>query len=256
MSHCSKTYGQYTDYAADVARGNIGEAEPFYSFGKLETSGSVSDQMLWGNGVFTIPPATGVQLTIVSDSADDDLGGIGIEQVEINYLDTNLDPKTEIVTLDGLTPVTTIATDIRFMQCGYAVSVGSNGKAVGNISFTAGGVTYNYLTAGEIRCTSSARMVPRGKRAVVWAVYGSSLSGTSAAKTSISLNSTYFQGSDYTNEGLLFPIAGIGMQDGSEIFTSPIPFIIPAGSVLAMYATTDKGALITGSWIGWLEKAL
>ena len=60
-------------------------------------------------------------------------------------------------------------------------------------------------------------------------------------------------GHDYTQDTLLIPLATVGMQDTSQSFILPIPLIISEGTVIAMLCSTDKAAIMTGSWFGWLE---
>ena len=98
-------------------------------------------------------------------------------------------------------------------------------------------------------------MIPAGKRAVVYGLTGSSVSGTAAASSLISIAVTEFLGHDFTQDTILMPVGTIGAQDGSGTFILPVPYIAQEGTIVAMTCSTDKGATITGSWYGWLEDA-
>lgn len=83
------------------------------------------------------------QRSIVSTSANDSAAGTGARQVRITYLDaTAAGPFTEILTLNGLTAVNTVNTNICFIERIDVISVGSNGSNVGTLNlYTATGAT-------------------------------------------------------------------------------------------------------------------
>lgn len=236
-----------------LSRGLTFKSTPINSFGKLTTSGAVSHRLIWPVDTFVIPSATGLQMTVTSSSTNDTSGGTGIRTVEIHYLDINLVEQVETVTLAGTTGTTTTATDIRFINCAHALTVGSGGSAAGDILFTNGGTTYSIIKTGELRCTSSARMVPKNKIYYVVGLSGSSISGTAAAGSVIEFTSTIFDNNDFTSQSLFMGLASIGVQDGSQTYTLPIPMAFGEGAVIAMHVTCDKAAIITGAFYGWEE---
>lgn len=244
-----------SSYLREVARGNVVGGEIFSAFGERTTSGAETNRVIWPNGVFSIPAASGVQMSIVSTSADDAADGTNIRTIDIHYLDINLDPQTERVTLNGLTPVLTVATDIRFIQCVHIVTFGTTASAAGDIIISNGGTTYSQIAAGAVRCSSSARMVPRGKRLLVTGAVGSSISGTGQARAVIRLCTTELTSQSFVYPLILIPHASIGVQDGAVSHNFDTPFIINEGNIIAMTHTTDKSATISGSWFGFLENA-
>jgi len=200
-----------------------------------------------------VPPVGGVQMSFSSTSGNDTDGGSGINTMDMHYLDINLDPQVEEITLNGVNDVLSLATDVRFIQCMHLLTVGSSRQAEGTISAFVGTQNYSQIAIGENRCSSSARMVPRGKRAIIIGVTGSSVSGTASAGAIIAIASTYFEPHNYTELSILIPYASIGEQDGSEAFNFPIPLVFPEGVVIAMVVTVDKAATISGSWYGYIE---
>lgn len=60
-----------------IARGQITGAKLFSSFGRYESSGAVTNQVIWPDGNWSYPASSGVQMSIVSTSAQDGVGGYG-----------------------------------------------------------------------------------------------------------------------------------------------------------------------------------
>lgn len=242
------------NYLINVARGLIPNAQPFTGYGRRTTTGAESN-VVWPNGTYNFPPAAGVQMAIVSTSASDGVAGTGVQSVEVHYLDANLAVQAETVVLNGVTPVNTVATNIRFIQCMHIATVGTNKAAVGTITATNGGNNYSQISAGSTRCSSSVRMVPAGQRLFVASMYGGSSSGTAAASTIIRLATPTFENHDFTSSSIFIPIADATFQDNSGGITLACPAMFTAGQSVGMTFTTDKAATIVGSWFGWLESA-
>lgn len=109
-------------------------------------------------------PAAPMQMQVVSASANDAAAGTGIRSVLITYLDADYDVHQETVTLNGTTPVNTVATNILRVNGVRAVSVGSGGMAAGNISLQAvgGATTYSIIPAGRNLARQAIYTVPDG----------------------------------------------------------------------------------------------
>ena len=242
------------NYLINVSRGYVIGAEPFSGYGKRVTAGAETN-VLWPNGAWVNPPSAGVQMAIVSASASDSAAGTGIRSVEIHYIDANLAEQAETVTMNGTTPVNTVATNIRFIQCMHMASYGSGKAAAGNITATNGGNTYSHISAGGVRCESSMRMVPAGKRLMVNAFSAGSSSGAAAASTIINLVVSKFGTHDYTADSVFIPLSSAAAQDGNTTIAIQNPIKIEAGGIFGMTFSTDKVATIVGAWFGWLENA-
>lgn len=241
------------DYLLAVARGAVPGAEPFGGFGERTTTGAVVSGLLWPNGALYIPASTGVQPSIVSTSANDAAAGTGIRSVEVHYLDANLDPRAEFVTLNGLTPVPMAATDVRFIQDVHAYTVGSGGYSAGAITASFAGGTLAEIGASNLRGRSTARMVPRGKYGFVNAAISGAASGTATSEVHIELVATELDTHQFTQKGLFFAYGEVAVQDNSAGLSFPTPLRFKEGTIIAMTFTCDKAALVTGTWFGWLE---
>lgn len=236
----------------DIARGRVPGSQPFSGFGKRVTAGAETN-VLWPNGAYAFPPPAGVQMSLVSTSASDGVAGTGIRSVEMHYLDANLAERSEVVTLNGTTPVLTVATNIRFIQCLHINTFGSGKAAAGNITVSNGGVTYAYIAMGDVRCSSSVRMVPAGKRLIVESFFGGSVSGSAAASTIVYMSTPNFAGHDYIADAVFIPLASGAFQDNSAGLAVKCPLVFTAGQAVGMTFVTDKAATIVGTWFGWLE---
>lgn len=237
----------------EISRGKISGATPFASYGRYVATGAITDQIIWPGGVYSLPPATGVQMTLVSTSTSDAAGQTGIQSVHIHYLDNQLYERVETLALNGTTPVTTVATNIRFIQCLYMATYGTGKKAAGTISATNGGNTYAQIASGSMRCASSVRMVPKGKKLFVNALSAGSSSGAAAASVIVKFAGTYLEGHDYSADSVFLPYSSTALQDNAEAIVLPVPFSFGEGIAVGMMCTTDKAATIVGSWFGWLE---
>jgi len=84
-------------------------------------------------------PAAGQGMNVVSTDANDTAAGTGVQQITIEYFTipsgtTGWLKKSEVVTLNGKTPVATVNTDIYRIDRVHTNRVGSNGTPVGTIT--------------------------------------------------------------------------------------------------------------------------
>ena len=115
-----------------------------------------------------VEQSTNAQRSIVSASANDTAAGTGARTVKIFYLDqTGAGPFSEIITLNGLTAVNTIATNICFIEQIEVLTVGTTGSNVGILSLkttTAGGGTnIATINALENQTYWTHHYIPTGK---------------------------------------------------------------------------------------------
>lgn len=256
-----ESYSGYLDddmYAAQVSRGNVTGASPLFGYGESVAGGALTNQPLLPiniGPVVNVPSSSGVQMTVVSSSADDDKdGGTGARSVLIYYLDASLNAQVEELFLEGLTPVQTTATDIRFVQCTHINTYGSLKECAGNVSvYTAGPVVYSYINAGYKRCSSSFRRVPAGKRLMIKSIHGGCISGTSDAKGIIRIVTTKINDVDYTEQGFFIPVMSLSFQDNSVTLPLDMPVPVDAGVIVGMEYDVDKAATVTGGYSGYFE---
>lgn len=244
-------------YTHEIARGRVPGTSVFGGYGKLEAAGAVTKNVVWPNGVFNFPDqTTGEDISFVSTSAEDAVGGDGISVVEVHYLDVDLVPQSKEITLTGLTPVVGQLSGVRFIQCMHIKEVGVTLEAEGLITaYRAGAPTivFSLISVGDERCSSSLRMVPKGKTAFFQGAVGSAISGTAAARVVIELVATELDDHQYLDPFVLIPYTSVGVQDSGESFVPPGPLTFKEGTVIGFRATSDKGATISANWFGWIE---
>lgn len=245
----------------EIARGRVEGSRSIAVTGTLTTSGAVTDIMIWPGSTVKDPsvaPAGGVQMTLVSTSAQDSAAGTGVRTLRFNYLDANLNPQSEIVTMNGTTPVLTTATNVRWVGELTGLTFGSEKHVVGNITVTNSGTRYKYLDAEARATRSTAFRVPAGKRLIVHSLFAGANSGTSAAQVQISFVASVVGNLDgsvdrFEDVGLLFRQGTIELQDNTTALADGALAAFPAGAIIGFRVTTDKAAIASAGFYGWIE---
>lgn len=246
------------DQQLEVTRGRVEGARAVLVDGFLTTAGAATDVLVFEGSTIkdpSIAPAAGVQMSIVSTSAQDGPGGTGVRSIRMSYLDADLVPREEVVTLNGLTPVLTAATNIRWVGEIHLLTYGSGKAFAGDMSVSNGGTRYKFIGAGGRTTRSSAFRVPAGKRLIVHTIFAGATSGTSAARVTVDFVSSIVNSDSFAEAGLLITQGTIALQDSSVVLADGALYAVPAGEIVAFRATTDKGATITAGLYGWLEDA-
>lgn len=258
LADSSNVVGTFYEFGLQVSKNKVLEHKGFNSLGERESIGIVIQGTdIWQGNSATIPfPSTlGEQLSLVSTSASDTNGGTGINTIKIHYLNSSGLESTEIVTLNGLTTVDTIATNIRFVQVIHSTSVGTNLVAVGDVTiFKKGDPTkiYNVIKVGGNMSLSSAKMVPANKN-----FYLQSWKATAIGKQPVTLRlrSTDYNGQLYDGNSPVFifkdTISLDNMSSPFIRFTNPIS--IPSLSIVKVTGwTSQAGAGTNISYDGYL----
>lgn len=201
-------------------------------------------------------PASPIQMAVVSTSANDAAAGTGIRTVEIHYLDTNYAKQTEIVTLNGVTPVNTVATNILRVNDFYATTVGSGGLAAGNITLTSvgGAVIYARIETGFNRQMNAVFTIPAGKTGYLthWNVSEGTSAGAHYTRFFLTLTA---QDGVY-NSGVFTCHDQSGVQNASENIYYDIPIYLPAKTDIKVSCISDAAnanAEVTSHFSGWYE---
>lgn len=151
-------------FLLEVSRGSI----PGYSLsgflGINPTIGS-SFETVWDAGGDFIHPITGETWEVVSDSVNDSSSGTGARLVVISGLDDAYAPASEIVTMNGTTPVSTTTTNWFRISSVIVIFSGSSKSNEGEITLRvsgAGAIRSKILTAAS-RTFNGLLTVPAGK---------------------------------------------------------------------------------------------
>jgi hypothetical protein len=138
-------------FELQVARGLIKGHSLVNVFGYQSEVNSVFVPV-WENATVYTYPLAATTMQIVSSSASDTAVSVRILGLNADY-----EPITEVITLNGTTPVSTIGS---YFRINNLVTV--SGNAVGTMTLSAGGVTYAKINAGVGRSQMSLYSVPAG----------------------------------------------------------------------------------------------
>lgn len=131
--------GKNEPWELQVSRGQISWHTSVTIFGYNEDV-DTSMETIWPYGGLLAFPSVALQLKVSSDSANDTAAGTGARTVYLSGLDANHAVISEVVTLNGQTPVLTTGSYLHVNQC-YVATAGSLDSAAGNIYFGDGVVT-------------------------------------------------------------------------------------------------------------------
>lgn len=248
------------DYHTAIALGHILGHQSFRGFGERAgaTNAATGNDVWQGTAILCPIPdqTTGEQMTAVSTSAADDgnPAGTGICTLDVHGIDIQGYPQTEIITMNGTTPVNTVATNWRFIQSIHAETVGSGGTAAGTISiYRAGDATrvYNILAVGGNMSLNSARMVPKGKT-----FYMTNLSIMAADNTSVSIRlraTSTFEDTLTPGYFFLFKDCSV-LQNSAREKTFRVPLKFPELCIIKATAfSSTSGSAIAINYDGWIE---
>lgn len=201
-------------------------------------------------------PTTPQQMQIVSTSASDAVGGTGVQQVHIHYLDNTYTYQIATVNLNGLTPVPTTPTNILRINAMHATLVGTTGQAVGNISLTnlAGTVTYAFITAGYNTARQAIFTIPAGKTGYISQWQGAAGSSAGTHFTQVEIRATTHLGVLYP--GVFLHLDEVAGENFSQEVSYKIPIPIPGTADVKVSAISDAvnaNATAVGSIFGWIE---
>lgn len=165
--------------------------------------------------------------SISSTNANDTSAGTGAQQVTLTYYDNAMaGPKTEVITLNGTTPVNTAASDIRYIESLVVTRVGAGGANVGTIQlFTAaagGGSVFASIAASDNRTFWAAHYVAAGITCYIV--------GLRAAATIVSGGATLQSTGDPNSATLPFSNVTGTLRHGTSTVDIPWdPWLVVAG---------------------------
>jgi hypothetical protein len=243
-------------YLYDIVEGNITGHSGFTKLGNVSTVIN-AEQDIWNTGGKYVFPTTTGSMILQSSSPLDHSTGSGIRTLTITYLDQNYVSKTEVMTLNGVTPVPTTATDIYRVNSIRPITVGTLLKAAGTINLTGSTNSniYRSLVAGQTRGRSLIYTVPSGSTLYIDEVHISSAAIAAGHFSTFTMRAN-FNDTTLTKISYFQPWFEITLQDEANDFDFKAPVRIPTtcdvvGSVIA--DASNANTVCYGSWRGWLE---
>lgn len=235
-----------------------GTIETLRGFGyRLSISTASAGDDVWPGTATTlpIPPDAGEQMQLVSTSASDAAAGTGAQTIVVHYLDASGNEKEELITMNGVTPVLTVATNIRFVQEMHVITAGSNLLAVGTITISAAGApatVYTQIQPQTNQSLNTARMVPAGKLLIIEYFNASGGAAAGGKSADIRLRATS-HGALLTPRLFHFIDNFLAFNSGTAREYEKTPIFVPAFGIVKCTAyATSGGADVQASWGGKL----
>ena len=243
-------------YLYDIAEGNIPNHTSFIKLGNVATVVNVEQDIWSQGGKYVFPTATG-SFIVQSTSTSDKTGSTGILTIKIGYLDGDYVSKTETLSMNGTTPVQSIATNMFRVNSIRTVTVGTGASAAGTIrvSGSSNANILRILNIGQNRGRALIYTVPSGSTAFITGVNISSVATAIGHFTTFTMRSN-FDDILYNKTLFMEPWFELTLQDQAQHFEFTMPTKIPStcdivGSVIA--ETSNANTVCYGSWRGWIE---
>ena len=237
-------------FLEDVAFGDVPFAIPWSKIGYTPTMNNTESD-LWSGAGFYTPPSAAIQMRVISSSTSDTAAaGTGAQKVTIYYLDGNYNSASEEVSLNGTNGVNTTTTSIFRVNSFRVTTVGSGGKAAGNIQLqnTGGTVTYAHITAGYTRGRNSFYTVPLGKTLMITKVNISFGYTTGTTYARCYTRATYNDASGVVNTvGLFYPFHECIVSNTDFVSDLHLPTKLPATTDWKISGITPSGAGVATS---------
>jgi hypothetical protein len=244
-------------YLYDIAEGNVTGHTPFSKLGYNANVGATEEDIWTQSTVYPWIGAAGIALEVVSSDGNDTIAGSGIQKVRIGYLDTDYSAQTQILDMNGTTPVPLTDTTILRVNSIRATQVGANGVAAGLITcrLVGGAATiYRAIVAGYTRGRGLTYTVPLGKTLYLTSIAVSSGYTTSGRVVRWTGRAQVDDIAPTVKTNYFQPFFEITTQDNSFVRTFEIPVVIPATADLRVSALSDPAtSYCTGALRGWLE---
>ena len=213
-----------------------------------------SMETVWSYSTQYVFPIAAMQMEVVSSDNTQDLpGGSGALTVTIVYLDGSYVEHSEVVTLNGTTPVLTAHTDIFRVNGFRCTTVGGNGTPVGNITLrgAGGGTVYSYMLAGYTRARNIVYTVPEGKDLYITSVLWSCADATKGVRF---INQANFDDLTGAPRSFFLPYGEATLYNTAIVRPLELPMKFPEHTdVKISVISTQAGAITDVSLRGWLE---
>ena len=147
-------YGKYEDFNLQVARGQIQGHSTLNIYG-YQPSVSTTSIPVWENATAYTYPASAITMYVSGSNGD-------TAQITVSGLDASYKPISEIVTLNGTTPVATTKQYLRINSMSVFMGSATNPAGVVYLKNQAATVTYAQINAGIGRTQMAIYTVPAG----------------------------------------------------------------------------------------------
>lgn len=224
------------EFFSNVALGNVSGAENFKKQGSNISVGTTQIVLNY-NGSTALDTIPNSVVAFVSSSANDTAAGTGARALQIFGINAAGAEQSEILVLNGTTPVNTANTYSKILNRVLVASAGAGRTNSGIITGTAAGKTQCNIPAGASLMRQLAYAVPTGKKALYYSHYFDA-SKNSGGTNKIDLILKVLRG------GVVYTLFTfrIDLNAGNDVFLhrkfdSPMPFL--AGDIWWYETKTD-----------------
>lgn len=210
-----------------AALGRVEDAVTYNRFGENDTVGTV-EETVWDSGGDYPVDATPGSATLVSSSASD------TSQVIVLYVDSEWKEHTEIVALNGLTPVV-IDTDVKHV---YRMSMYDT-PAVGTITATLDSSTVAQILPSRNQTLMAVHVIPAGKTGLI-------LAGTAAVGSGKTATITFRA---RTEDKVFRTVHAANLYQNQYTYVFHAPAAIPEKSIVELRAVSSaSGTPVTAAF--------
>jgi hypothetical protein len=239
-------------FELQVARVQVGGHTGLFRFGysnSLGTTAQTLSTVVAAGATYVYPASAGV-LKVSSASANDTSDGTGTRTIQVEGLDANYAPISEVVIMDGQTPVNTVNSFLRVLYL-EVLTYGSVAGAAGNIYAGTGTVTagvpatvYGQIDTGYNNFSFAGYTVPAGFTAYVTSYTITTQSTTPNINVSAALVEREFSANGLMSEiqSTLRLVAG-----GSFDRHFDVPFVIEEKNDFELRAWASTGAAVNAT---------
>lgn len=242
------------DYLYDIAEGNVAGHEAWVKSGYNPNVGT-TQETVWSYSTEYSFPGAAQQMEVVStDNTADIPGGTGALLVTIYYLDGNYVERSEVVSLNGTTPVPTTHNNLYRINGFRCTAIGTDDVPAGNISLrgVGGGTVYSYIPAGYTRARNIVYTVPDGKNLYITSVM---YSCADAAKGVRFINHANYDNVPGVPRSFFLPYGEAVLYNNTVYRPLELPTVFPEHTdIKVSVISTQAGAIADVVLRGWLEE--
>jgi hypothetical protein len=211
---------------------------------------------VWNVAADYVFPTTAMWMEIVSSSANDTSDWTWIKTVKIYYLDSNFEEKTEIITLNWVTAVPTVALDIFRINWFRAITVGTTWYAEWTISLRHLSDTpiYSQITIWQTRARSFVYTVPKNYVLYITNISFSAWAAAAWKRVTFSTKAS-FNNLDWviTDGGFFQTYSEVVLMDSAINIELTMPTKFSTWTDLKITVQWEAGAICTCWARWWLE---
>lgn len=244
-----------TDFHYEVAQGRYSGATTWNKFGYNNDIDTATDpETIWSVGGSFVRMTSADTLDVVSSSGSDTGAGTGAQSVIIYGIDANFEAQTEVVTLSGVTPVTTLNTWLGVNRVAIYLA-GTGGVNAGTITIddTAGTVgTQAEIPVGEGTTQQCIFFVEANHTALMdWMVLNiNKISGGSTPTVTIrGWVTSLVSGAKY----LVFKHTVDTAVENTVSFNPEQPFVVGEKSMFELTGETDTNNTVVNARFSLIE---